>query len=403
MARSRIGAAVIGLVVTGIVLAGILTRSGDPASLDASSTPSANASDSGSSPASPIPASAPPAPELIWHSEPFPGGEVTAAAASDGIWVTLGPGEAWASVNGEVWQSGSIGEFEPPEPFGTVLGAWDIARHGGAWFAVALWDGPADGQAPVIYRSTDGLTWTYLRSKEWWGYGSLALASNDSVLVATSAYYGMGRGSVFVSEDGVSWNEHVAPGGQAAMVDVTASPDRIVAAGGQQLAEGGLIPVVWLSNDGLTWFNSNPIQAPPGRGPLAIGMAPTRGYAMLATETIFPEGCSSNPCLMERILAWRSGDGARWEAATFPDAPLPFGSVYRIEIVPVAGGLVAAAIGGDQPLAWMTSDGTVWEDVGAPFPDGSAVEAIASSGGEVRIFVRTPTGRTVLIGTASQQ
>ncbi len=304
-------------------------------------------------------------------------------------------------MNGQPWQPGSIGEIEPPEQHGEVLWAWDIARHADAWIAVAVWDGPADSQRPVIYQSTDGLAWSWVPSSEWWGFGSLAIASNDSLLVATNSNFGMGQGSVFVSDDIVDWDEHVAPGGPAAMVDVTASPERFVAVGGRLAEDGGLCPVAWQSGDGVEWEESDPIPAPPGRGAKAIGRARSGSYAIVGTETLIPEGCSSNPCLLERVLAWSSADGQQWEPAAFPDTSFGFGTFYRMAIVPVADGLVAATVGGEHASAWITSDGTAWEDLGVPFPDGSTIEAIASSGDELRIFLASDVGRTVLIGTTS--
>jgi hypothetical protein len=308
----------------------------------------------------------------------------------DNTWIALGEGEAWLSEGGSLWRQGSIGNvaippwIDPqltrglPHPIGA-------ARLGDRWFAVSRLDGGVDAITPVVFVSADGLTWTHLVSSKWWGYVPTGLASNGKVLVATNAGSLAGQGSVFVSNDGIEWTEHLASGGPAAMVDIYAGPDAMVAVGYRWSDETLESPVAWVSSDGFTWAEADPIDAARGTTPRAVGRTASGSFVMLTTVTTFPGGCSENTCLTHVLGAWYSTDGQQWRKADFPKASAPFGSYREIDLLPISGGLLAIVSTKDGSAAWVTSDGIAWKDAEFTSADLS-VSAGASNGGSALLF-----------------
>jgi len=356
---------------------------GTPSPGISSGTPSAVGSPSpDASPISP--------PELAWVTQSFPGGSIAAAAGAETGWVALGDVEAWFSPDGTTWQEGSIEGVDvapwdpaltlgPPHPIA-------VARVGETWYALSRLEFVAHDVSPVVFTSSDGHTWTYLPSSAWWGQNPTALASDGKLLIATNVGPLGGQGSVFVSANGIDWAEHVAPGGPASMVDVYAGPgDRIVAVGYRASDEELEIPVVWVSDDGSSWTEAQPIDAERATTPRAVERTVTGAFVMLTTVTTFPADCAENACLIHTLGAWYSADGYKWQKAQFPAASAPFGTYREIDLLPISGGLLAVTSTREGSSAWVTADGVTWK--AAEFTDLTlAISAGASNGDSVLLF-----------------
>jgi hypothetical protein len=379
-------------IVVAAVLAVVVGRGWFSEPVGQPTPPPTASSEPEASPSSPLPSDTPPTePTLSWATESFPSEAITAAGAFGNTWIALGAGEAWLSTDGTAWQQGVVGSIDVPPPTDRELN-WgvpqpvDIVRHGEDWYALGRWTSPTHAITPVVFTSKDGLIWTHMAPSEWWGYNGTALASNGSTLIVTNAEFGAGLGSVFVSDDGNKWTEHFAPGGPATMLDVYADSYLIVAVGYRYSDEMLEVPVAWISMDGSSWAEADPIPAARGTTPWAVGRNAAGSLVMLTTTTTFPEGCTDNTCLIHTLGAWSSADGQKWQETDFPAASAAFGAYTEIDVLPVAGGLLAVAATTSGSAAWLTADGVSWKSVDFAELASFSASAAASDGESVRLF-----------------
>jgi hypothetical protein len=113
-------------------------------------------------------------------------------------------------------------------------------------------------QSPMVWRSSDGLTWTLDSISSPFGDDAtlLSVAASDSGVVA-AGFTGAGpdKGVVWTSKDGRRWKRHAIPG---ALV-----PDRVFVGGmGWILTASADHPVFWVSADGTTFQGPYPLPAP---------------------------------------------------------------------------------------------------------------------------------------------
>ena len=275
-----------------------------------------------------------------------PAGTIAAVAGEPGRLVavgtvfegTSGPA-AWTSVDGGTWQALPASAFAGSS--GYEPGALeDIAAGPGGFVAVGSEHGAGGSRAAAWY-SPDGLTWTPTQS-------DLGGDSAGAVVQFGSGYVAAGwapgadgddRALFWTSPDGRTWA--AAPDAKD-LHDVGSTP--ILAAVAQHLVAFGYRshqwvptePIVWTSQDGVTWMRqaAGGVVAPlPSVSPLASdqpaatglavgGLIGTDGVFVAAGETIALGPSSGTGPFMARRVVWTSSTGGSWSiVAELPEGP----------------------------------------------------------------------------------
>ena len=272
-----------------------------------------------------------------------PGGTMTAVAGGPGRFVAVGTvfegtngPAAWTSVDGRTWQAlpasafiGSSG-YEP--------GALEdiTAGPGGDFVAVGSEVGAGGNRAAAWY-SPDGLAWTPTGSDLGGDSAGAVVAFGPGYVAAgwSPGDDGDDRALFWTSPDGRTWE--AAPDAED-LHDVGATP--ILAAVAQQLVAFGsrshqfvpTEPIVWTSQDGVTWKRqaaggvvgplpggSSLASEPPLATGLAIdGLIGTDDGFVAAGETIafWPSSGSGPGPRTARRVVWTSSTGSRWSLVT---------------------------------------------------------------------------------------
>jgi hypothetical protein len=282
-----------------------------------------------------------------------PAGTIAAVAAGPSRLVavgtvfveTSGPA-AWTSVDGRTW------EALPPSAFAGSAGhkpgaLEDVAAGPGGFVAVGSEVG-AGGFRATAWHSPDGLVWTRTQS-DMGGDSAGAVVQFGSGYVAAGwspGENGDDRALFWTSPDGRTWE--AAPDAKD-LHDVGSSPvlaaagQHLVAFGGRSHAWVATEPLVWTSQDGVTWESqaSAGVVAPlPSDAPAASGEPATVGLLIggligtdrgfVASGGAFTLGAAAGNApgmSTTRRVVWTSPTGATWAiAADIPEAPAGPGS-----------------------------------------------------------------------------
>jgi hypothetical protein len=337
----------------------------------------------------PVPTRLPDAARAEWSWQATDGTRFEFPIAVPGGWLaTCGtPGTSefaeagfcW-SADGLHWTESAQQEFveaEGSDPF------WPIhaVQSGGVYVAFSLSRPiPFTGSGtPVLWRSTDGHSWTELHPPAFAGYeiSDVGLLGDRFVTIGTSP--DRSSGIVLGSADGASWSK---------LADTPASPNGwsatvfglVVSTGVNSL--GGS----WVSADGATWVKAT----------LPAGVTHLRGFPVrLADGDYMDVGYDFNSATHDTLM--KSADGVAWTAVPTPDGrPMSFDQV--------GGRLILTTSLGESNeapyVAWQSGDdGQTWQSL--PDPDGFPVDQITSSFGDAvtitygdvpKIWIGTPTG-----------
>lgn len=334
--------------------------------------------------------------DVAWTVLPDPLGPISAAGFSNNSWAALGEGTAWVSADGIHWDAGTFGGVTVP-PEGTSASEFgipqpvDIAILGDVWYALARWTGQdGDTNVPLIFGSTDGKRWEQKPSSGKWGYYPTAFASNNSSLIATQYEFGVGLGSLFTSDDAITWREHLASGGPASMLDVVVTSNRIAAVGYRYSDAGGEVPVVWWSDNGTTWAESQLAGALPRTTAWAISHAGANNFVVLATTTVDTS--------TDTLRAWFSKDAKVWSSADFPKTTVPNVFHRDVRLLPINAGVLAFATTEQGLAAWGSLDGSRWSVISMPDAvKAASVTALATDGESFLVFVSGSDGDVLLL------
>ena len=338
-------------------------------------------------------------------------------------------------------------------PTGSAL--WDVAVEGsGGLVAVGTveTDHPADDDVPlVVWRSPDGLSWRQVfRYPQDLGYdsafvgvprGAIAAGASGFVVVASRcpdrcfplALYSadgsdwvevevpvrpppQGAAMPFVSRGGV-----VAMGSPfgtrlvlgtpgytidgAAMLDVVATPGRLVAVGWAEAGKYTTAEAVWLSDDGgRSWR-----QAPDGAIPRSDPYRDQLDRVIVVGDRLVAGG--GNRCCYDQAVeeVWVSDTGDRWRSVPLPDPASLFDLAAAGDAVHVVGSVDMTNEG--RPVHWRLSPGDRWEPLSATplagrflvHPDGPLVavpETTAAEQARLALF-HSPDGKWFRIARAS--
>jgi hypothetical protein len=283
-----------------------------------------------------------------------PAGSGLIGVGSTGYSCSTGKAAVFTSSDGMVWAAVNL-----PAPATGQSYAADMIVAGPAGYVVlGGYEGCVGGSGtrgsaaplntPLLWRSTDGQHWTFVRFPE------------TNVNIVT-----------------------LAAGGPGFLL------------GGDRHVGSQLDAAIWTSRDGVTWTASNPLPDNQGTGtggPMqvnAIAAGPDRILAASGRTGYQRQG---------RI--WSSQDGVTWQKVANLSAQDP--RAYSLAWTPA--GFVMAALGGDTPGEYSlvirsSPDGASWTTLFSLPPADSAVSGIASDGDAI-VIVGT-SGQNGLVVTGS--
>jgi hypothetical protein len=192
----------------------------------------------------------------------------------------------------------------------------------------------------------------------------------------------VGVAAAWSSADGSGWTRQQLPDAAlSALQSVADGPAGLVAVGFSYGAEVPA-PVVWRSADGDAWQRvADPAL---GAGEMRAVAGGPRGYLALGVE----EGAQA------RTVMWQSQDGLAWSGPAVVGA-IPTGSTINGLIASADGylayGSLPTGAPSDQPVIWLSVDGTSWEQLEVPGPPGGVVNDV-SVGADVIVAVGAAYG-----------
>ncbi len=156
--------------------------------------------------------------------------------------------------------------------------------------------------------------------------------------------------------------------GQVLVTGLATDGDRLVAVGSVGL-RGSWSPVAWWSDDGDTWRLAAIAASPPAFA-VAVAAAPDGGWVAVGREE-------------RRAAVWTSPDGLTWTASPVPPAGAAAERMTSVTVVDgayLAGGSAGPELGLRDARLWRSDDGTHWEPVGIPSPEGTEIRDTSPAG-----------------------
>jgi hypothetical protein len=259
----------------------------------------------------------------------------------------------WTSVDGVTWESGAQIDPDPvPGPEGMSFRIDDVLVLPDELIAFG-WNhiGCCDGGQGALWRSTDGVNWTFVDTSGT-DYGDTYHFPIDSAvaptgeLVLVSAIGLGGSSTIFTSNDGVTWVEEPVEG-EGIMIGNIAASDATLLAVGQGASSEEPLAVVWISSDGRTWTSPGP---PPGSGDLfdVAWDAASGRFVVVGRDA---DGLPT---------AWLTEDGTSWATTTLANDDGTVSSVSAADGIIVATGTVGTPPD-DDLIAWSSFDGVTWQ------------------------------------------
>ena len=199
----------------------------------------------------------------------------------------------------------------------------------------------------------------------WFHIRSAAHLAGRSVGVGQVAESDQSKAAVWWSDDGLTWTR-VDDGGDLfgpntptstapiELLDVIATADGFVAVGGNEEFVEGQQPLVWLSDDGITWTRIPP---DPDIGAAYLRAIASFDGGLAAVGLELAEGVSPG-------AVWRSVDGIDWELAFRP--PDQF---FDLASVSTASGSVLFAITdravyySSDAISWVRAEATISPEI----------------------------------------
>jgi hypothetical protein len=296
------------------------------------------------------------APQLEWTPSEI-AGTITGAGfdADSRTWIALGADSkgvaAWTSSDAKSWNRHDVAAAGGPPPPGgfqeTLMG--QVVPLGASLYSLGIGTGGGDAHQPLVWRSSDGLTWDALTLPESFAtvaYLTWGGASSPSSLVALGHRFATSTGSTWVTRDGTTWAESFPNGSGPAtesgidLHDIVYDGAHFLVVGETKAGTAG----AWLSADGLTWTASEETPDLASSSMHAVEIAHGGGFAAVGLSKDSP-------------AAWTSSDGASWERVeiTSPiEGAVPY-SIVRLET-----GLVALGTANGQTVVWTSATGVEW-------------------------------------------
>ena len=187
------------------------------------------------------------------------------------------------------------------------------------------------------------------------------------------------------------------------MLDVVGDSDRSVAVGYRLSENSGLqVPIVWWSEDGEVWSESELPGAAERTIPWSINRARDGTYAIMTTTTRpFTPPCPDGGCPPADLAVWFSSDAKEWQRADFTDAIVASARDLKSWMLSIAGGLVAGGVTDDGPMIWASIDGAHWSSLHLPADVSAEFSLAAASEDTMLVFLAGAGGDQALMGVVS--
>ncbi|MDQ6783350.1 MAG: hypothetical protein M3063_07905 [Actinomycetota bacterium] len=276
--------------------------------------------------------------------------------------------------------------FGPPRPTATPA---RLLTEGSTMALFVRIDDPGqilgtETTSAAVLTSTDGINWTAANSAVFAGHalrdattltGGLVAVGATSPLSSTLAAGPTGA-SAWFSPDATAWTLSPeppttfggAPLGQAQADAVTRLGQTVVAVGRQASSPGSPADraVAWTSPDGHAWTPSTPLDGTTGlsiEDPQGVCAGPQSVVAVGSAVTSGPG---------HHAMAWSSGDGVHWQAATVNPTPDPNATESMHSCITTGNGYIAFGStqgpnGTVDAAVWYSNNATQWtrQTVGA--------------------------------------
>jgi hypothetical protein len=230
---------------------------------------------------------------------------------------------------------------------------------------------------PLVWRSTDGATWTPVTSPSWeaaWSdrtFFSAASGPNGIVAIGNATageHHELFADPVVLrSVDGFAWTRTGLSGASDRSVvwDIIGFEGGYAILGGAQtgLAVGSGPPEAWWSTDGLAWAKASMAGATADDSHFERGSGLSSDGGLIAQTQLLSVGAPP------ALRAWVSADGRTWSRATDVGVDLPFAVLSsdgaRIVALATTEGWTPL---GDDPdpypgftRAWVSTDAVTWQ------------------------------------------
>jgi hypothetical protein len=244
-------------------------------------------------------------------------------------------------------------------------------------FSEPRWFDDSAARIPLIWRSSDGASWSLVDSPSWaaaWsGHLFIDVASGPAGLVAIGNAPSGAHGELLYdaivvhSADGVTWTRAVldAASEHSVVSDIVGFEDGYALLGGEHEGPTAGIgpPRAWYSTDGRGWSQATMIGADDGDNQFAAQSGFASGGRLVARTEL---GCIGCPPV---DFSWVSTDGAAtWHRAAEVGSEPPYGIMAGdgSRLVILATKPAWTPIGDDpEPypglsLGWVSTDATTW-------------------------------------------
>ena len=229
---------------------------------------------------------------------------------------------------------------------------------------------------PLVWRSSDGATWTLVESPSWratWEDALLlGVESGPDGIVAIGNHLAGEYNQIYAdpivlhSIDGIAWSRMAIDGlsPQSVVTDVVGFRGGFALLGGTEtsIATGVGMPQAWFSDDGLTWTPA-PVEGATEDDNQFERQAAQAGASGLASRSqLLCAGCVEGPA------TWITIDGRSWQRDTDVGVDVPRGLMASdgtriVTLSSAQGPTVFPPPSGPGPgltTAWTSTDGVTW-------------------------------------------
>jgi hypothetical protein len=280
-----------------------------------------------------------------------PGGYVAVGERIDGVITELGNDGPtapliWRSTDGITWVPGDASAFG-----GHV--ATSLAGDGAQYLAVV----PQDAGGGLMYRSVDGIAWEVIADAPGATSGYLRKVIQGPAGFVAIGWSEPSHPAFWASATGTDWTITHQESDGSEPYDVVSGPRGVVAVGSAQAAQPGPgIQAVWYSVNGQSWERRDPDSV--GAGSLERVLATPSGFVAGG----WVDGLG--------IVLWRSGDGQKWvplpaQTALGPDVPGDSGSIREAFLFAGAEYVTGyvSCCGNPPQHTFVSADGAYWARV----------------------------------------
>ena len=235
-------------------------------------------------------------------------------------------------------------------------------------FSMGNADHPVTGMViaapPLVWRSSDGATWTLVDSPSWraaWADAwFLGVETGPDGIVAIGNHPAGEYNQIYAdpvvlrSIDGVDWDRMAVDGlsPQSVVTDIVGFRGVFALLGGTEtsVVTGVGMPQAWFSDDGAKWTPAPVLGATEDDNQFEWQAAQAGASGLLSRSPVLCAGCIEEPA------RWVSTDGRSWQRDVDAGVQVPDGLV-------ASDGTRMVTLIGQRGTAWVSTDGMTWTEL----------------------------------------